>query len=838
MKKFLSLVLALVMTMSLVTVSAGAKDFTDNSKIQYKEAVDVLSAVKVIDGYTDGAFNPANTLTRGAAAKIICNLLLGPTTANALSADAAPYKDVPVSNNFSGYIAYCAKEGIISGYADGTFRPGNSLTGYAFMKMLLGALGYDAKIEGYTGNNWSIAVAKRALNVGLDNGLKEDFNGVKAVTREEACLYAFNMLKADMVEYDKKSTIKVGDITITDNSTAQSKRWGSSAAADGNIDGKANGDGYVQFAEEYFNKLKKTSGNVTDAFGRPSTQWTYKGEEVGTYAKTPDVTYSKSVKLADIYADLKMTSKDTTADLYENGLNTVSDFTVSKSADAKTDKLSEMGKKLAGDGTIVEVFRDDDTNHVDICVISVYVGEVVRTKDATKTKDAYVVVDNKTSVNLDTGKSYKNEFETTGFAEDDIVAFTYSAKDNEIKTMYKLTATTGTLTKRSVGKSLTLGETTYTYNKNVGYGDGLTNDSSMTNKGEYNVYLDANGYVLYVEENEAALSSYALVTAVGSAFDSGKAKLVFTDGTKKTVSTTKDYTGTLIAGDIVTYKVENGEYKLTKKTNANNVWDNGREAIYDNNFVMDKKDSEITISSAKVNGKTTTKIYADSATVFVIQKDNGDFKTYTGIKNVPSVDAGTNDTQVSFLCKDGVKATIVFVSTKAANVSNTSDDILFVAGNSVSDKQIDIDDNEYYEYNAVVNGKITTVKVDSTKSVSGLENGIKEDANHINGFMFDAFSNDNGDLLTSATATFGGSVSDFYGIGVKKMTGAYSVRVDTAGSDLLMTVADNAKIFYVDKDGKIEESSLKEVKTDANDQVLYTVEKGEITNLFVIEVKG
>mgnify|MGYP000641738981 CR=1 FL=1 len=43
MKKFLSLVLALVMTMSLVTVSAGAKDFTDDSEITYKEAVDVIS---------------------------------------------------------------------------------------------------------------------------------------------------------------------------------------------------------------------------------------------------------------------------------------------------------------------------------------------------------------------------------------------------------------------------------------------------------------------------------------------------------------------------------------------------------------------------------------------------------------------------------------------------------------------------------------------------------------------------------------------------------------------------------------------------------------------------
>ena len=37
MKKFLSLVLALVMTMSLVTVSAGAKDFTDDSEITYKD---------------------------------------------------------------------------------------------------------------------------------------------------------------------------------------------------------------------------------------------------------------------------------------------------------------------------------------------------------------------------------------------------------------------------------------------------------------------------------------------------------------------------------------------------------------------------------------------------------------------------------------------------------------------------------------------------------------------------------------------------------------------------------------------------------------------------------
>ena len=39
MKKFLSLVLALVMAMSLVTVRAGATDFEDDGDITYQETV-------------------------------------------------------------------------------------------------------------------------------------------------------------------------------------------------------------------------------------------------------------------------------------------------------------------------------------------------------------------------------------------------------------------------------------------------------------------------------------------------------------------------------------------------------------------------------------------------------------------------------------------------------------------------------------------------------------------------------------------------------------------------------------------------------------------------------
>ena len=163
MKKFLALVLALVMTMSLVTI-AGAKDFDDNADITYVEAVDVMSDLKIVDGDTAGNFNPTAGLTRGAAAKIICNLVLGPTTAAELNADTDPFVDVDKDSTFAGYIAYCAKEGIVGGYADGSFKPAAPLTGYAFMKMLLGALGYDPALEGYTGANWSINVAKQALS--------------------------------------------------------------------------------------------------------------------------------------------------------------------------------------------------------------------------------------------------------------------------------------------------------------------------------------------------------------------------------------------------------------------------------------------------------------------------------------------------------------------------------------------------------------------------------------------------------------------------------------------------------------------------------------------------
>ena len=79
----------------------------------------------------------------------------------------APFPDVPVGHTFAAAITYCSQNKIINGYPDGSFRPDGTLTGYAFLKMLLGALGYDGTIEGFTGANWAINYKNTAVADGL-----------------------------------------------------------------------------------------------------------------------------------------------------------------------------------------------------------------------------------------------------------------------------------------------------------------------------------------------------------------------------------------------------------------------------------------------------------------------------------------------------------------------------------------------------------------------------------------------------------------------------------------------------------------------------------------------
>ncbi len=845
MKKFLSLVLALVMTMSLVTVSAGAKEFKDDADVTYDEAVDVMSAVKVIDGYTDGSFNPSATLTRGAAAKIICNLILGPTTASALVADAAPYKDVPTNHTFAGYIAYCQKTGIISGYADGTFKPANSLTGYAFMKMLLGALGYKADQEGYTGANWSINVAKRALNIGLADDLVGDFNGVKAVNREEACLYAFNTLKATMVEYDKNSTVIVGNITIKEQSDA--KEMANTGKTDGNIDK----DGKMQFAEKYFTDLKGVA--TTDEFSRPATMWKVKSEEIGTYTDTADATYTKKVEIGDIYKDLGL-GKSISAkkvSVYVDGVE-------NPDQPARDITKGDDKNKYGDNGVLTEVFYDNDNDSVVITEVNTYVGTITKTVKATDKKDAYVVV----APESEKPTNFKNEFETDDkFEDDDYVLYTYSLKEKEIESVAAATKVEGTVTvaensvtNNSDKKALTINGTKYKASAKIS-GENL---SDVSVKQDYTIYLDSYGYMIYVEENEA-IGDYALILNIKGGSDwylGNRVELLFTDGTTKIVTTDKDYNAKkgMVKNDIVTYKVNaDGEYTLKalpteKLVSAESTGDEKNDTITTNKTLSMENNK----AGLKIDGTIYT---ANSASVFVVADagSTDDFTAYTGVKNAPSINttkaAKLSETADTYAyCKSGKMITVMFVFPgKNVEINDATSNALFVANGSVSNLIHD-NDGDYFTFSAVVDGELKTVKVAQDVKVDGVKQTEKQIKKNFGG-LFKSYTTDKGIITSVKTyadyenyqdvedeSAVNGTVS-----GIDKVSKEYTVKLGLQKNGeykYTVTVDKDAKIFYVNTDDEISVSSYSAIAKDDNDDVYAVIKDYMVKTLIVYEQDG
>ena len=509
MKKFLSLVLALTMALSLVTVSAGATDFDDDGDITYQEAVTVIAGMGIVDGYSDGTFGPDEALTRGAAAKIICNLILGPTTADALSASSAPFVDVPTTNTFAGYITYCSQQGIISGYADGTFRPTDTLSGNAFMKMLLGALGYDSEREGYTGSNWTVNVIKQAVGIGLDDG-NDDFVGSQAVTRQEACLYAFNTLKATMVEYSDNSTVTVGDITISSQGDYSDVTNGTSS--DGNIED----DGLMQFAERYFRDLE--AEDDTDDFGRPATTWTYDGDELGTYANDADATYV--VGDTDDTLQTLLTDGDC---LNYSSSDINSDAVVYFNGDDKGTYSDNRSNALAGKGDIIEVY-EDDSNDVETIVFRSYeyakVNEVDTDLSSTHSNRGASVGIELVDIDDISMGTYYDDYNSSSkilngynssYTEDTVLAVA-RGDDGAVLDSYIADSVTGTPTAaRSVelnttnnfvkNGTITIDGTRYEY---AGQMTGLSTTDEVDFDEEYTIYLSAEGYVLAVDGDASA----------------------------------------------------------------------------------------------------------------------------------------------------------------------------------------------------------------------------------------------------------------------------------------------------------------------------------------------
>jgi len=209
LKRVLTIVMAIAMMMSLMTVGAGAA-FPDQDKVTNTDAVNMNVALGIIQGRDDGKFDPAGNVTRGEMAKMICIALNGGTEPSLGTQITPSYTDIK-GHWAEKYVEYCTNFGIVAGMGNGTFAPDANVTGTQAAKMLLVAIGYAADKESFNGAKWSISINARASQKGLYSGMAIDPGA--ALNRDNAAQMVSNALEATMVFYDYE-LVTVGGHTV------------------------------------------------------------------------------------------------------------------------------------------------------------------------------------------------------------------------------------------------------------------------------------------------------------------------------------------------------------------------------------------------------------------------------------------------------------------------------------------------------------------------------------------------------------------------------------------------------------------------------------------------
>ena len=213
LKKTLAVALVLVLALGMVPIMTSASDYTDDAQIEYKEEVEVLTGIGVLEGYEGGAFQPGRNVTRAQACAIVARLLLTRKVADSLPVDSTGFKDVPISHWAANYIAFCVSQEIVVGYGDGRFGPNNDVKGSEFAIMIMRALGIgDAKR--WEGANWQMFAILDGQNFGI---LTTGVNYTAPATREETAVYAFRGLLHSPSGKDSEKILGIVEYEIVED---------------------------------------------------------------------------------------------------------------------------------------------------------------------------------------------------------------------------------------------------------------------------------------------------------------------------------------------------------------------------------------------------------------------------------------------------------------------------------------------------------------------------------------------------------------------------------------------------------------------------------------------
>ena len=830
LKKVLSLVLALAMALSLMTVAFAedANDFADYDKVEYDEAVDVMVAAGVFNGKDGNKFAPNDTLTREEAAKIVTYMLVGQEKADKLTATVAPYADVAAGRWSAGAIAYCTNEGILTG-SNGKFYPTDKLTGVAFAKMLLVALGYDAKIEGLEGPKWAINTATLALgnDVDLDNGMDKLALSAQ-LTREEAAQMAFNAMKATLVEYEDKgdNIVLPGDITINTGASKATPVTSKVKADATSISDEKTTDGYytVEFAEKYCKDLKVStkSADQIDSFGRPATTWIYDGSTVGTYADDADdsivlnksITAQAAVVTDSDYMDY---SKDDIASKVAVYVNGVKD---------SNDTYTGLASINLNAGDEIEVFMNDDNEITTVAVLRyslAQIDEIDTNLSSTYTKQGATCAITLQNLNESSiGRTYYDRYDnnsdkelagyTSDYEEGTVLAV--ALKGDVVLDSYVAEAKTGKITKYNSGSKANISLDGTEMSLHAYVDAGATTATAMGNltlnldDTDYTVYTDKNGYVIGIDEGEAAKitdvyyvtgvvrdqSRYTTYYAQAVSIEEGTVtEFQIKDSDSATMNAlgingTPTFTNNFkTVQGLFTFSKSGSSYTAKAYTGSNTytvIANSKAPAAIGGDLAKD--DTKMT-----VNGQ---KIYLNDATKYVKVEDDAkdiDVTTAVGGTSAKQNNSSKETTAIAITKADGKNNIASYVILVSDKFSGSSDDVVFVK--EVSEDKIsykDKDGDYQTGYNVELfyldgTGKIENATVEgSTAPAIGFYTWDKsDDAENVISLdpytqkLYDQFSNISKDVDYDDETGFAGlqlSGNDYASNAGLKLTGVYN----------------------------------------------------------------
>ena len=184
------------MLASLLVVPAGAasaattrfSDITDNYTAT---AVETLRLMGVLDGYGDGTFRPGAVLTRAQFCKMAVYAMDGSSELGRYST-VTIFPDVKPSLWAASYINMAAKKGVIAGFADGKFKPNQTVTAGQAVTILMRGLGYK---DENMGGVWPQGYMAEAQTCGLlkSTGITSAYS---ALTRGQAAKLFLNLFEA------------------------------------------------------------------------------------------------------------------------------------------------------------------------------------------------------------------------------------------------------------------------------------------------------------------------------------------------------------------------------------------------------------------------------------------------------------------------------------------------------------------------------------------------------------------------------------------------------------------------------------------------------------------